>query len=137
MRKSVHYIKILSLQSHLLISHLMIYRDFSENRDLQSSRDFFLLIKLSSSFVVTSIWFHQDRILIFEFIDFSTISKISKYEKNHLDLNKSSRLNDRRMTRFEVNTLMKRLTIRIVSNKQMRFEIESFMHEECNDDVVR
>jgi hypothetical protein len=28
-------------------------------------------------------------------------------------------------------------TIRIVSNKQMRFEFESFMHEELNDDVVR
>jgi hypothetical protein len=28
-------------------------------------------------------------------------------------------------------------TIRIVQNKQMRFEIESFMHEESNDDVMR
>jgi hypothetical protein len=27
-------------------------------------------------------------------------------------------------------------TIRIVSNKQMRFEVESFMHKESNDDVV-
>jgi hypothetical protein len=47
--------------------------------------DFFFLIKSSSSFVVTSIWFHQNRIFIFEFIDFSTISKISKSERNHLD----------------------------------------------------
>jgi hypothetical protein len=30
-----------------------------------------------------------------------------------------------------------KLTIRIVSNKQMRFEIESFMHKESNDDVVK
>jgi hypothetical protein len=29
------------------------------------------------------------------------------------------------------------LTIRIVSNKQMRFEVESFMHKESNDDVVK
>jgi hypothetical protein len=115
----------------------MIHRDFSENRDLRSSRDYFLLIKLSSSFVVTSIWSHQNRILIFVLIDLSTISKISKYERNHLDLNKSSRLNDRRTTRFEINRLMKKLTIRIVSNKQMRFEIGSFMHEELNDDVMR
>ncbi len=70
-------------------------------------------------------------------IDLSTISKISKYERNHLDLNKSSRLNDRRTTRFEINRLMKKLTIRIVSNKQMRFEVESFMHEELNDDVMK
>jgi hypothetical protein len=68
---------------------------------------FFLLIKLSSSFVVTSIWSHQNRILIFVLIHFSTISKISKYERNHLDLNKSSRLNDRKTTRREVNKLMK------------------------------
>jgi hypothetical protein len=27
-------------------------------------------------------------------------------------------------------------TIRIVSNKQMRFEVESFMHKESNDDVI-
>jgi hypothetical protein len=85
MRNSSHYIKILSLQSHLLIFHLMIYRDSFENRDLRSSRDSFLLIKMSSSFVVTSIWSHQDRIFIFELFDFSTISKISKYERNHLD----------------------------------------------------
>jgi hypothetical protein len=75
--------------------------------------------------------------LIFEFIDLSTISKINKYEKNHFDLNKSSRLNDRKTTRFEINILMKKLTIRIVSNKQMRLVIESFMHEELNNDVVR
>jgi hypothetical protein len=137
MRNSLHYIKILSLQSHLLIFHLMIHRDLSENRDLRSSRNYFLLIKLSSSSVVTSIWFHQDRILICLLIDLSTISKIDKYERNHLDLNKSSRLNDRRTTRFEINILMKKLTIRIVSNKQMRFVIESFMHEELNDDVMR
>jgi hypothetical protein len=115
----------------------MIHRDSSENRDLRSSRDYFLLIKLSSSSVITSIWFHQNRILIFVLIDLSTISKISRYEKNPLDLNKSSRLNDRRTTRFEVNKLMKKLTIRIVSNKQMRFEVGSFMHEELNDDVMR
>jgi hypothetical protein len=137
MRNSSHYIEILSLQSHLLIFHLMIHRDFSENRDLRSSRDSFFLIKMSSSFVVTSIWSHQNCILIFELFDFSAISKISKYEKNHLDLNKSSRLNDRRTTRFEVNILMKKLTIRIVLNKQMRFVIELFMHEELNDDVMR
>jgi hypothetical protein len=106
-RNPPHYIEILSLQSHLLISHLMIHRDSFENRDLRSSRDFFLLIKMSSSFVVTSIWFHQNRILIFELFDFSTISKINRYERNHLDLNKSSRLNDRRTTRREVNKLMK------------------------------
>jgi 5-keto 4-deoxyuronate isomerase len=115
----------------------MIHRDSSENRDLRSSRDYFLLIKLFSSSVVTSIWSHQNRILIFVLIDLSTISKISKYERNHLDLNKSSRLNDRRTTRFEINRLIKKLTIRIVSNKQMRFEVESFMHEELNDDVIR
>jgi 5-keto 4-deoxyuronate isomerase len=137
MRNSSHYIEILLLQSHLLISHLMIHRDSSKNRDLRSSRSSFLLIKMSSNFVVTLIWSHQDRILIFEFFDFSTFSNISKYEKNHLDLNKSSRLNDRRTTRFEINILMKKLTIRIVSNKQMRFVIESFMHEELNDDVVK
>jgi hypothetical protein len=28
-------------------------------------------------------------------------------------------------------------TIRIVSNKQMRLEVESFMHKESNDDVMR
>jgi hypothetical protein len=137
MKNSSHYMKILLLQSHLLISHLMIHRDFSENRDLRSSRDSFLLIKMSSSFVVTSIWSYQNRILIFELFDFSTTSKINKYEKNHLDLNKSSRLNDRKTTRFEVNILMKKLTIRIVSNKQMRFVIVSFMHEELNNDVMR
>jgi hypothetical protein len=137
MKNSSHYIKILSLQSHLLISHFMIYRDLSENRDLRSSRSSFFLIKMSSNFVVTSIWSHQNRILIFEFFDFLTISKISKYEKNHLDLNKSFRLNDCKTTRFEINILMKKLTIRIVSNKQMRFVIESFMHEELNDDVMK
>jgi hypothetical protein len=137
MRNSPHYIEILSLQSHLQIFHLMIHRDSSENRDLWSSRDSFFLIKMSSSFVVTSIWFHQNRILIFELFDFSTISKISKYERNHLDLNKSSRLNDRKTIRFEVNILMKKLTIRIVSNKQMRLVIESFMHEELKDDVMK
>jgi hypothetical protein len=137
MRNSSHYIKILLLQSHLLILHLMIYRDLSENRDLRSSRDSFLLIKMFSSFVVTSIWFHQNRIFIFELFDFSTISNINKYERHHLDLNKSSRLNDRKTTRFEINILMKKLTIRIVSNKQMRFVIESFMHKELNDDVMK
>ncbi len=70
---------------YLLILHLLIHRDSSENRDLRLSRRFFLLIKLSSFVVVISIWFHQDRIFIFEFIDSSTISKISKSEKNHLD----------------------------------------------------
>jgi hypothetical protein len=137
MRNSFHYIEILFLQSHLLILHLMIHQDLSENRDLRSSRNSFLLIKMSSSFVITSIWSHQNRILIFELFDFSTISKIIKYEKNHLDLNKSSRLNDRKLTRFEINILMKKLTIRIVSNKQMRLVIESFMHEELNDDVMK
>ncbi len=48
---------------YLLISHLLIHRDLSENRDLRLSREFFLLIKLSSFFVVISIWFHQDRII--------------------------------------------------------------------------
>jgi hypothetical protein len=137
MRNSPHYIEILLLQSHLLISHLMIHRDLSENRDLRSSRNSFFLIKMSSSFVVISIWSHQNRILIFELFDFSTISKISRYERNHLDLNKSSRLNDRRTTRFEVNILMKKLTIEIVSNKQMRFVIVLFMHEELNYDVMK
>jgi hypothetical protein len=28
-------------------------------------------------------------------------------------------------------------TIRIVSNKQMRFEVESFMHKESNNDVMK
>jgi hypothetical protein len=28
-------------------------------------------------------------------------------------------------------------TIQIVSNKQMRFEVELFMHEESNDDVIK
>jgi hypothetical protein len=28
-------------------------------------------------------------------------------------------------------------TIRIVSNKQMRLEVESFMHKESNDDVMK
>jgi hypothetical protein len=137
MRKSSHYIAILFLQSHLLIFHFMIHRDSSENRDLSSSREFFLLIKSSSSFVVISIWSHQNRIFIFVLIDLSTISKISKYKRNHLDLNKSSRLNDCKTIRFEINILVKKLTIRIVSNKQMRFEIESFMHEECNNDVMK
>jgi hypothetical protein len=107
MRNSSHYIEIFSLQSHLLIFYLMIHRDSSENRDLRSSRDSFLLIKMSSSFVVTSIWSHQNRILIFVLIDLSTISKISKYERNHLDLNKSSRLNDRKTTRRKIDKLMK------------------------------
>ncbi len=53
------------------------------SRSLWESRssivtEFFLLIKLSSSFVVTSIWSHQNRILIFVLIDLSTISKINK-----------------------------------------------------------
>jgi hypothetical protein len=47
--------------------------------------DFFLLIKSSSSFVVTSIWSHQNRIFIFELIDLSTISKINRSERNHFD----------------------------------------------------
>jgi hypothetical protein len=83
----------------------MIHRDLSENRDLRSSRNSFLLIKMFSSFVVTSIWSHQNRILIFESFDFSTISNISKYEKNHLDLNKSSRLNDRRTTQLRLGMI--------------------------------
>ncbi len=70
---------------YLLIFHLLIHRDSSENRDLRLSREFFLLIKLYSFLVVTSIWSHQNRIFIFELIDFSTISKISKSERNHLD----------------------------------------------------
>ncbi len=49
---------------YLLIFHLMIHRGFSENRDLCSSRRFSLLIKSSSSSVVTAIWSHQYRILI-------------------------------------------------------------------------
>jgi hypothetical protein len=137
MRNPSHYIEIFFLQSHLLIFHLMIHRDFSENRDLRSSRDYFLLIKLSSSSVVTPIWSHQNRILISLLIDSSATSKISRYERNHLDLNKSSRLNDRRTARFEVNILMKKLTVRIVLNKQVRFVIGPFMHEELNDDVMR
>jgi hypothetical protein len=28
-------------------------------------------------------------------------------------------------------------TIRIVSNEQMRFEVESFMHKKSNDDVMK
>jgi uncharacterized short protein YbdD (DUF466 family) len=87
--------------------HLMIHRDSFENRDLRSSRRFFLLIKSSSSFVVIAIWSHQNCIYIIVLIDFSTISKINKYERNYLDLNKSSRLNDRRTTRREINKLMK------------------------------
>ncbi len=70
---------------YLLIFHFLIHRDSSENRDLRLSREFFLLIKSSSFCVVTSIWFHQNRIFIFELIDFSTISKINKFERNHLD----------------------------------------------------
>jgi hypothetical protein len=70
---------------YLLIFHLLIHRDSFENRDLRLSRRIFLLIKLSSFFVVTSIWSHQNRIFIFEFIDFSMISKINKSEKNHFD----------------------------------------------------
>jgi hypothetical protein len=70
---------------YLLILHFLIHRDLSENRDLRLSREFFLLIKLSSFFVVILIWFHQNRIFIFEFIDFSTISKINESERNHLD----------------------------------------------------
>jgi flagellar biosynthesis chaperone FliJ len=70
---------------YLLIFHLLIHRDSSENRDLRLSRRFFLLIKLSSFFVVTSIWSHQNRIFIFELIDLSTISKINRSERNHLD----------------------------------------------------
>jgi hypothetical protein len=70
---------------YLLILHLLIHRDSSENRDLRLSRRFFLLIKLSSFFVVISIWSHQNCIFIFELIDLSTISKINKSERNHLD----------------------------------------------------
>jgi hypothetical protein len=74
-----------SLFIYLLIFHLLIHRDSSENQNLYLTREFFLLIKLSSFFVVTSIWFHQDRIFIFSLIDFSTISKINKSERNHFD----------------------------------------------------
>jgi hypothetical protein len=70
---------------YLLIFHLLIHRDSSENRDLDLSRKFFLLIKSFSFFVVTSIWSNQNRIFIFEFIDLSTISKISRFERNHFD----------------------------------------------------
>jgi hypothetical protein len=70
---------------YLLILHFLIHRDSSENRDLRLSRRFFFLIKQFSFFVVTSIWFHQNRIFIFEHIDLLTISKINKSEKNHLD----------------------------------------------------
>ncbi len=111
-------------------------RFFWESRSSIVTR-FFFLIKLFLNFVFTSIWFHQNRILIFELIDLSTISRINRYERNHLDLNKLSRLNDRKTTRFKINILMKKLTIRIVLNKQMRFENESFMHKECNDDVMK
>ncbi len=47
MRNSAHYIKSFFEQSHLLISHFMILRDFFKNRDLRSSRILFLLIKSS------------------------------------------------------------------------------------------
>ncbi len=114
---SLLYKKSLSF-IYLLILHFLIHRDSFEDRDLRLSRRFFLLIKLSSFLVVTSIWFHQNRIFIFEFINFSTISKINKSEKNHLDCDEKS-------------------TIRIVSNKQMRFKLESFMHEKSNDDVMK
>jgi hypothetical protein len=77
-RKSLSFI-------YLLIFHFLIHRDLFENRDLRLSRKFFLLIKLSSFFVVISIWFHQNRIFIFELIDLSTISKINKSERNHFD----------------------------------------------------
>jgi hypothetical protein len=81
---SLLYKKSLSF-IYLLIFHLLIHRDSFENRDLRLSRRFFLLIKLSSFLVVTSIWSHQNRIFIFELIDFSTISKISKFERNYFD----------------------------------------------------
>jgi hypothetical protein len=84
MRNLAHYIKDF-LHSLFTDFHFLIHRDSSENRDLRLSRRFFLLIKLSSSFFVTSIWSYQNRIFIFKFIDFSTISKINKFEKNHLD----------------------------------------------------
>jgi hypothetical protein len=60
MKNSAHYIKILSLQSHLLIFHFMIHRDFSENRDLRSSRDFFFW----SSCLRVSLSFRSDLIRI-------------------------------------------------------------------------
>jgi hypothetical protein len=78
---------------YLLILHLLIHRDSFENRDLRLSRRFFLLIKLSSFFVVISIWSHQNRIFIFELIDLSTTLKISKSERNHLDWMIVKRLN--------------------------------------------
>ncbi len=81
---SLLYKKSLSF-IYFLILHFLIHWDSSENRDFRLSRRFFLLIKLFSFFVVTSIWFYQNRIFIFELIDFSTISKISKSEKNHFD----------------------------------------------------
>jgi hypothetical protein len=42
-------------------------------------------LRIETFFVVTSIWSHQNRIFIFEHIDLSTISKISRSERNHLD----------------------------------------------------
>jgi hypothetical protein len=122
-RKSLSFI-------YLLIFHLLIHRDSSENRDLRLSRELFLLIKLFSFFVVTSIWFHQNRIFIFELIDLSTISKISRFERNHLDWMIVKRLDANQQIDEES-------TIRIVSNKQMRLEVESFMHKESNDDVMK
>jgi hypothetical protein len=74
-RKSLSFIYLL----------IFIFWFIEIHRDLRLSRRFFLLIKSSSSLVVTSIWSHQNRIFIFEFIDLSTISKISKSERNHLD----------------------------------------------------
>jgi hypothetical protein len=45
----------------------------------------FSLIESFSSFIVIVFWFSRHDVLIFEFIDLSTISKISRYERNHVD----------------------------------------------------
>jgi hypothetical protein len=99
MRNSAYYIKIFSYSSiywffifwfieiHLRIEIFVCHEDFffwsSYFRLSLSLR--FDLIKLFSSFVVTSIWFDQNRIFIFELIDLSTISKIKRFERNHLN----------------------------------------------------
>jgi hypothetical protein len=70
---------------YLLIPHLLIHRGPPEDRGLRLPRGFFLLIKASPFLVATSVWSHQDRIFISGLIDPSTISKISRYERNHLD----------------------------------------------------
>jgi hypothetical protein len=64
-------------------------------------------------------------------------SLIFRQFRKSVDLNKIISIEWLQNDSMRSQQIDEKLTIRIVSNKQMRFEVESFMHKESNDDVVR